>query len=168
MLLFPAWYCPWSAYACSQRFQFGRSLVEVFDVCSNGHWRILFHSLVLEIHNSDQLGLNTAFCLLISVPLSSAVLHAKFTWKHIASAALAVFGVVILVFSDASTDDDEDNHLSTDLVVGDFIVVRGAFLLSEFHHCRNYCENNRFHKRGLGNVRSLRIYDLFNCVYCFG
>jgi len=66
--------------------------------------------------------------LLLSVPLTAVVLHVKFTWKHIASAAMAVIGVVILVLSDASTDDDEDGHSSRDLVMGDFIAVLGAFL----------------------------------------
>eukprot|EP00210_Caulerpa_lentillifera_P005362 g5124.t1 len=69
--------------------------------------------------------------LLLGIPLSAVILKAHFTWKHIASALLAVTGVVLLVLSDASSHDDDDDdkkHSANELVLGDFIAFLGALL----------------------------------------
>jgi len=78
VLLFPAWYCPWSAYACSQRFQFGRSLVEVFDVCNSEYWWSLFQFPRAEIQANKKYALLQRSDLLMGVPFSTAILQPNF------------------------------------------------------------------------------------------
>lgn len=67
--------------------------------------------------------------LIVAIPLTAGLLGAKYSWKHLASGALACSGAVVMILSDASSDD-EDDHSETELVTGDLLAFLSACLIS--------------------------------------